>query len=37
MIQFDRNLPVPRNAVLAMPAAMAEVRPDWMTPKTKWA
>jgi hypothetical protein len=29
-IQFRRKLP------LAIPAAIKDVNPDWMTPKTKW-
>jgi hypothetical protein len=33
--QFSRKAKVSRKGMLATPAAIADVRPDWMTPKTK--
>jgi hypothetical protein len=33
--QFDMKCPVAIAGKLAIPAAMREVNPDWMTPKTK--
>jgi hypothetical protein len=29
------NMPWPRNGALAIAAATAQVKPDWMNPKTK--
>jgi hypothetical protein len=34
--QFHRKWPVAMADKLAIPAAMKEVNPDWMTPNTKW-
>jgi hypothetical protein len=34
--QFFTNAKVPKKEILATPAAMADVRPAWMTPKTKY-
>jgi len=34
--QFRKNLPVASDGRLAMPAAIRQVNPDWMTAKTKW-
>ena len=34
--QFSTNAKVPRKGTLATPAAIADVRPDWMTPNTKY-
>ena len=33
--QFSMNSKVPKKGMLAIPAAIADVKPDWMTPKTK--
>ncbi len=33
--QFPTNAKLPRKGRLATPAAIADVRPDWMTPKTR--
>ena len=35
-IQFRKKLPVAIDGKLAIPAAIKDVNPDWMTPKTKW-
>jgi hypothetical protein len=34
--QLLRKLPVARNGKLAIPAAIRDVNPYWMTPKIKW-
>jgi hypothetical protein len=34
--QFCKKLPRASEGKLAMPAAIKDVSPDWMTPKTKW-
>ena len=34
--QFRKKLPVEIDGKLAIPAAISDVNPDWMTPKTKW-
>jgi len=34
--QFAMKAKVPRKGTLATPAAIADVRPDWMTPNTKY-
>jgi hypothetical protein len=34
--QFRKKLPVASDGRLAMPAAIRQVNPDWMTAKTKW-
>jgi hypothetical protein len=34
-IQFRKKLPVAIDGKLAIPAAIKDVNPDWMTPKTK--
>ncbi len=33
-IQFDKKRPSLTSAILATPEAMADVKPDWMMPKT---
>jgi hypothetical protein len=33
--QLATNIPWPRNGALAIPAATAQVKPDWMNPNTK--
>jgi hypothetical protein len=35
-IQFRKKLPLAIDGKLAIPAAIKDVNPDWMTPKTKW-
>jgi hypothetical protein len=35
-IQFRKKLPEAMDGRLAIPAAIMDVNPDWMTPKTKW-
>jgi hypothetical protein len=35
-IQFRRKLPLAIDGKLAIPAAIKDVNPDWMTPKAKW-
>jgi hypothetical protein len=34
--QFRKKWPLSSEGKLAMPAAIREVKPDWITPKTKW-
>jgi hypothetical protein len=34
--QIFTNVKVPKKGILAIPAAIADVRPAWMTPKAKY-
>ena len=34
--QFRKKVPADNDGTLAIPAAISDVNPDWMTPKTKW-
>jgi hypothetical protein len=34
--QFCKKLPAANEGKLAIPAAIRQVNPDWITPKTKW-
>jgi hypothetical protein len=34
--QFRKKVPADSDGTLAIPAAISDVNPDWMTPKTKW-